>query len=495
MEQNKQEQIVDINAIVKQRIEKLQYFIEKGKNPFEIVKYDKTVQAKEIKKNFESLEGKTVKIAGRIIAKRVMGKASFIHILDSSDKIQSYVSKNDLGDEDYQDFKKFDIGDFIGIEGRVFATQTGEKSVHATSVILLSKSILPLPEKYHGLKDTELRYRQRYVDLIVNPEVRDTFQKRSKIISSIREYLDNDGFMEVETPVLNTIAGGASARPFCTHHNSLDIDMFMRIALELHLKRLIVGGFEKVYEIGRVFRNEGLSPKHNPEFTLLELYQAYVDYKDIMNLTENLIRYAALKVLGTGKIIYQGTEIDLEKPFERISMKECVKKYSNVDFDKINDLEEARKLAKEHNIQYEDRHLKGDILNLFFEKYCEEKLIQPTFVTDHPVEISPLAKKKPEDKDYTERFELFILGREHANAFSELNDPIDQRQRFERQAKLKAMGDEEASDVDDDFLTALEYGMPPTGGLGIGIDRLVMLLTDARSIRDVLLFPTMKPIK
>ena len=348
MEQNKQEQIVDINAIVKQRIEKLQYFIEKGKNPFEIVKYDKTVQAKEIKENFESLEGKTVKIAGRIIAKRVMGKASFIHILDSSDKIQSYVSKNDLGDEDYQDFKKFDIGDFIGIEGRVFATQTGEKSVHATSVILLSKSILPLPEKYHGLKDTELRYRQRYVDLIVNPEVRDTFQKRSKIISAIREYLDNDGFMEVETPVLNTIAGGASARPFCTHHNSLDIDMFMRIALELHLKRLIVGGFEKVYEIGRVFRNEGLSPKHNPEFTLLELYQAYVDYKDIMNLTENLIRYAALKVLGTGKIIYQGTEIDLEKPFERISMKECVKKYSNVDFDKINDLEEARKFKRRY---------------------------------------------------------------------------------------------------------------------------------------------------
>ncbi|MFA9381372.1 MAG: lysine--tRNA ligase, partial [Acetanaerobacterium sp.] len=408
-------------------------------------------------------------------------------------KIQVYVKINDIGEDNYADFKKWDIGDIVGVTGLVFCTRRGEISVHAHSITLLSKSLLPLPEKWHGLKDTDLRYRQRYVDLIVNPEVKDAFVKRSLIIKEIRAFLDTLGYLEVETPVLHAIAGGATARPFTTHHNALNIDLYMRIALELHLKRLIVGGFDKVYEIGRVFRNEGLSVRHNPEFTLLELYEAYTDYNGMMNITENLIRAVAEKVLGTTQIVYNDVEIDLGKPFERLTMAEAVKKYASVDFYEISTTEEAKALADKHHITYEKRHQKGDILNLFFERYCEEHLIQPTFITEHPVEISPLAKRKPSDPDYTERFELFVVGREHANAFSELNDPIDQRERFERQAQLKSQGDDEANDVDEDFLTALEYGMPPTGGLGIGIDRLVMLLTNSASIRDVLLFPTMRP--
>lgn len=493
-EEIQNQQTEDINAIIKQRREKLANIIEQGKNPYEVVKYDKTHLSGDIIAKYSELEGKEVSIAGRLLSKRVMGKASFGHVLDEAGTIQIYVKRDDIGQDEYQEFKKYDIGDIVGVKGIVFTTQKGEISVHATKVELLSKSLLPLPEKYHGLKDTDLRYRQRYVDLIANPEVKDTFVKRSKIIREIRAYLDDLGFIEVETPVLNTIAGGATARPFITHHNALDIDMYMRIALELHLKRLIVGGFEKVYEIGRVFRNEGLDTKHNPEFTLLELYEAYTDYEHIMDLTEDLIRTVAHKVLGTGKIMYDGIEIDLDKPFERISMVDAVKKYSGVDFSEIKTLEEAREIAKAHHIEYEERHLKGDILNLFFEQYCEEKLIQPTFLTNHPVDISPLAKKQPSNPEYTERFELFILGREHANAFSELNDPIDQRKRFEHQVELKKQGDDEAGDMDEDFLNALEYGMPPTGGLGIGIDRLVMLLTNSVTIRDVLLFPTMKPI-
>ena len=483
----------ELSEVLQVRRDKLKELKDNGKNPFEITTYQRTAYAKQIADNFADYEGKQVSVAGRIMSKRTMGKSSFIDVRDSSGKIQSYVQINRVGEESYKDFKKFDIGDIIGLKGEVFKTQKEEISVKAEEVILLSKSLNPLPEKFHGLKDTELRYRQRYVDLIVNPEVKETFEKRSKIIKEIRNFLDEKGFLEVETPVLHTIAGGAAARPFITHHNALDIDMYMRIALELHLKRLIVGGFDKVYEIGRVFRNEGISVRHNPEFTLLELYEAYTDYNGMMDITEKLIRHCSEAVLGTTKVVYNDVEIDLGKPFERLTMMDAVKKYSGVDFKEIDSLDKARELAKEHKIEFEDRHGIGDILNLFFETYCEEHLIQPTFIMDHPVDISPLAKRKPEDPRYTERFELFIYGREHANAFSELNDPIDQRERFEHQAMLKAQGDDEACDVDDDFINALEYGMPPTGGLGIGIDRLVMLLTNSYSIRDVLLFPTMKP--
>lgn len=483
-----------LSEVLQVRRDKLEALKAEGKNPFRITTYERTATAKQIVDEFESLEGKTVSIAGRIMSKRGMGKASFIDVSDATGRVQSYVRQDHVGAEDYADFKKWDIGDIIGVTGEVFRTQKGEISVKADKIQLLSKSLLPLPEKWHGLKDTELRYRQRYVDLIINPDVRDTFVKRSKIITAIRGFLDAKGFLEVETPVLHTIAGGAAARPFITHHNALDIDMYMRIALELHLKRLIVGGFDKVYEIGRVFRNEGIDTRHNPEFTLLELYEAYTDFHGMMDITEGLVRHCAHEVLDTGVIQYGDVEIDLDKPFQRLTMMEAVKKYGNVDFREVKTLEEARALAKEHHLEYEERHGMGDILNLFFEEYCEDKLIQPTFITEHPVDISPLAKRKPDDEGYTERFELFILGREHANAFSELNDPIDQRERFEHQAALKAAGDEEANDVDEDFLTALEYGMPPTGGLGIGIDRLVMLLTNSASIRDVLLFPTMKPL-
>ncbi|WP_101908970.1 lysine--tRNA ligase [Marasmitruncus massiliensis] len=490
-----EEEQAKLSEVLQIRRDKLAALKNEGKNPFEITTYHRTAYAKQIVNSFDAMEGKEVSIAGRIMSKRGMGKASFLDISDSTGRIQSYVRQDHVGEEAYADFKKWDIGDIIGITGEVFRTQKGEISVKAEKIVLLSKSLLPLPEKWHGLKDTELRYRQRYVDLIVNPEVKETFIKRSRIITAIRSFLDCRGFIEVETPVLHTIAGGANARPFITHHNSLDIDMYMRIALELHLKRLIVGGFDKVYEIGRVFRNEGIDTRHNPEFTLLELYEAFTDYHGMMDITEELIRHCAHEVLGTGLIQYGDVEINLDKPFERLSMLDAVKKYSGVDFREITTLEQARAAAKEHHVEYEERHLVGDILSLFFEEFCEEHLIQPTFITDHPVAISPLSKRKPEDPEYTERFELFILGREHANAFSELNDPIDQRERFERQAALKAAGDEEATDVDEDFLTALEYGMPPTGGLGIGVDRLVMLLTNSISIRDVLMFPTMKPNK
>lgn len=476
------------------RRDKLSALQEEGKDPFQITTYARTAYADQIVEKFDEMEGRTVSIAGRIMSKRGMGKASFIDLRDSSGRVQSYVRQDHVGPEVYADFKKWDIGDIIGIEGEVFRTQKGEISVKADKAVLLSKSLLPLPEKWHGLKDTELRYRQRYVDLIVNPDVKDTFVKRSRIVSAIRSVLDRKGFLEVETPVLHMQAGGANARPFITHHNTLDLDMYLRIALELHLKRLIVGGFDKVYEIGRTFRNEGMDPRHNPEFTLLELYEAYTDYRGMMDITEELIRYCAQTVLGTSVIRYGDVEIDLDKPFERLSMLDAVKKYSGVDFRTVETLEQARALAKEHHIEYEERHGKGDILSLFFEEYCEEHLIQPVFITEHPVDISPLSKRKPDDPEYTERFELFILGREHANGFSELNDPIDQRARFEHQAALKAAGDEEATDVDEDFLTALEYGMPPTGGVGVGVDRLVMLLTNSVSIRDVLLFPAMKPL-
>ena len=485
----------ELSELLQIRRDKLTAFQEAGKNPFEITKFKRSTTAKKIVENFDEMNGSIVTIAGRIMSKRGMGKASFFDVSDAEGRVQVYIRKDAVGEEIYDDFKKWDIGDIVGVEGEVFKTHKEEISVKAQKVVLLSKSLLPLPEKFHGLKDQDLRYRQRYVDLIMNPDVRETFVKRSKIISEIRTFLDGLGYLEVETPVLHTIAGGAAARPFITHHNTLDLDMYLRIALELHLKRLIVGGFDKVYEIGRVFRNEGMSPRHNPEFTLLELYEAYTDYNGIMELTENLFRHVAKAVCGTAVLQYGDYTIDLEKPFERISMSDAVLKYSGVDFTKVETLEQARALAKEHHIEFEERHGKGDILNLFFETYCEEKLIQPTFITSHPVDISPLAKRKPEDPDYTERFELFILGREHANAFSELNDPIDQRGRFEHQASLKAQGDDEACDVDEDFLTALEYGMPPTGGLGIGIDRMVMLMTNNNSIRDVLLFPTMKPIK
>lgn len=473
---------------------KLAKYCEEGRDPYTITRFDRTHTSAEVLSNFDALEGKTVRIAGRMMSRRIMGKASFVHMMDGEGQIQAYVRREDVGEDVYADFKTMDIGDILGVEGVVFRTKTGEVSVHATSLTLLSKSLRVLPEKWNGLRDQDMRYRQRYVDTIVNPEVKDTFIKRSQILKALREFLDAKGFLEVDTPVLQTIEIGANSRSFVTHHNALDIPMYLRIETELYLKRLIVGGFDKVYEIGRVFRNEGMDTRHNPEFTLLELYQAYTDYNGMMNLTEDMIRTVARKVLGSAVVRYGDLEIDLEKPFERISMVDAVKRYAGVDFSAVETLEQARALADAHHVEYERRHGKGDILNLFFEAFVEEKLIQPTFVMNHPVEISPLAKRKKDDPAYTERFELFIVGREHANAFSELNDPIDQRERFEKQAALKAAGDEEACDVDEDFLTALEYGMPPTGGLGIGIDRLVMLLTDSAAIRDVLLFPTMKPL-
>ena len=482
----------DTNELIKVRRQKLADLQAAGKNPFEIMKYDVTHHSKEIKDNFEELEGKEVAVAGRLMFKRVMGKASFCNVQDLQGGIQAYVARDEIGVESYQDFKKMDIGDIVGIKGKVFATKTGEKSIHAEEVILLSKSLKPLPEKFHGLTDTDTRYRQRYVDLIMNEESKEVFIKRSKIISKIRSYLDGQGFMEVETPMLVSNAGGASARPFETHYNALSEDVKLRISLELYLKRLIVGGLEKVYEIGRVFRNEGVDTRHNPEFTLMELYQAYTDYHGMMDLTENLYRYLAQEVCGGTKIQYKDFEIDLGKPFERITMVDAVKKYSGVDFKEIKTLEEARAAAEEHHVEYEERHKRGDILNLFFEEFVEDKLIQPTFVMDHPVEISPLTKRKPEDPDYVERFEFFMNGWEMANAYSELNDPIDQRERFKAQEELLAQGDEEANTTDEDFLNALEIGMPPTGGIGFGIDRMVMLLTNSTAIRDVLLFPTMK---
>ena len=484
----------DTNELIKVRRQKLADLQAAGKNPFEIMKYDVTHHSKEIKDNFEELEGKEVAVAGRLMFKRVMGKASFCNVQDLQGGIQAYVARDEIGVESYQDFKKMDIGDIVGIKGKVFATKTGEKSIHAEEVILLSKSLKSLPEKFHGLTDTDTRYRQRYVDLIMNEESKEVFIKRSKIISKIRSYLDGQGFMEVETPMLVSNAGGASARPFETHYNALSEDVKLRISLELYLKRLIVGGLEKVYEIGRVFRNEGVDTRHNPEFTLMELYQAYTDYHGMMDLTENLYRYLAEEVCGGTKIQYKDFEIDLGKPFERITMVDAVKKYSGVDFKEIKTLEEARAAAEEHHVEYEERHKRGDILNLFFEEFVEDKLIQPTFVMDHPVEISPLTKRKPEDPDYVERFEFFMNGWEMANAYSELNDPIDQRERFKAQEELLAQGDEEANTTDEDFLNALEIGMPPTGGIGFGIDRMVMLLTNSTAIRDVLLFPTMKSL-
>lgn len=484
----------DTNELIKVRRQKLADLQAAGKNPFEIMKYDVTHHSKEIKDNFEELEGKEVAVAGRLMFKRVMGKASFCNVQDLQGGIQAYVARDEIGVESYQDFKKMDIGDIVGIKGKVFATKTGEKSIHAEEVILLSKSLKPLPEKFHGLTDTDTRYRQRYVDLIMNEESKEVFIKRSKIISKIRSYLDGQGFMEVETPMLVSNAGGAAARPFETHYNALSEDVKLRISLELYLKRLIVGGLEKVYEIGRVFRNEGVDTRHNPEFTLMELYQAYTDYHGMMDLTENLYRYLAQEVCGGTKIQYKDFEIDLGKPFERITMVDAVKKYSGVDFKEIKTLEEARAAAEEHRVEYEERHKRGDILNLFFEEFVEDKLIQPTFVMDHPVEISPLTKRKPEDPDYVERFEFFMNGWEMANAYSELNDPIDQRERFKAQEELLAQGDEEANTTDEDFLNALEIGMPPTGGIGFGIDRMVMLLTNSTAIRDVLLFPTMKSL-
>lgn len=493
-EQNNNQNVQDINALLKVRREKLADLQERGKNPFEITKYDVTHHSQEIKDNFEELNGKSVTVAGRIMAKRVMGKASFCNIQDLQGNIQSYVARDNIGEESYADFKKYDIGDIVGIKGDVFETKTGEKSIHAVEVVLLSKSLQILPEKFHGLTNTDIRYRQRYTDLIMNAEVKETFVKRSKIISAIRKYLGNEGFLEVETPMLVANAGGAAARPFETHFNALDEDLKLRISLELYLKRLIVGGLERVYEIGRVFRNEGLDTRHNPEFTLMELYQAYTDYNGMMDLTENLYRYVAKEVLGTTTIVYNGIEMDLSKPFERITMVDAVKKYAGVDFNQIHTLEEARAVAKEHHVEFEERHKKGDILNLFFEEFVEEHLIQPTFLMDHPVEISPLTKKKPENPEYVERFEFFMNGWEMANAYSELNDPIDQRERFKAQEELLAQGDDEANTTDEDFLNALEIGMPPTGGIGFGIDRMCMLLTDSAAIRDVLLFPTMKSL-
>ena len=483
-----------LNEVLKIRREKLEALVEAGKDPFAITKYDRTHHSSDIKENFEELEGKEVSVAGRLMSKRIMGKASFCNVQDLKGNIQSYVARDAVGEDEYSAFKKLDIGDIVGIKGTVFKTKTGEISIHATDVILLAKSLQVLPEKFHGLTNTDLRYRQRYVDLIVNPEVRDTFIKRSKIISTIRQYLDSLGFMEVETPMLVANAGGAAARPFETHFNALDEDLKLRISLELYLKRLIVGGLEKVYEIGRVFRNEGLDTRHNPEFTLMELYQAYTDYNGMMELTENLYRHVAQTVLGTTKITYNCVEMDLGKPFERITMIDAVKKYSGVDFREIHSDEEAKAVAKAHGVAFEDRHKKGDILSLFFEEFAEEHLIQPTFVTEHPIEISPLTKKKPGDPEYVERFEFFMNGWEMANAYSELNDPIDQRERFKAQEELLAKGDEEANRTDEDFMNALEIGMPPTGGIGYGIDRMCMLLTDSSAIRDVLLFPTMKSL-
>ena len=484
----------DLHELLRVRYEKLDEMKAQGKDPFEITKYDQTHHSAEIKDGFDALEGKTVSIAGRMMSKRIMGKASFCNVQDLKGNIQCYVARDSVGEEEYKAFKKLDIGDLVGVKGEVFRTRTGEVSVHATEVILLSKSLQILPEKYHGLTNTDMRYRQRYVDLIMNEEAKTTFLRRSKIISTIRRYLDGQGFMEVETPMLVSNAGGAAARPFETHFNALDLDVKLRISLELYLKRLIVGGMEKVYEIGRVFRNEGLDTRHNPEFTLMELYQAYTDYHGMMDLTENMFRYVAKEVLGTTTITYNGVEMDLGKPFERITMVDAVKKYAGVDFNEIKTLEQARAVAKEHHVEYEERHLKGDILNLFFEEFVEEHLIQPTFVMDHPIEISPLTKKKPGNPEYVERFEMFMNGWEMCNAYSELNDPVDQRERFKAQEALLAQGDEEANTTDEDFLYALELGMPPTGGIGYGIDRMVMLLTDSASIRDVLLFPTMKPI-
>lgn len=494
MAEQKNGQVQDINQLLKVRRDKLKELQESGNDPFVITKYDVTHHSQEIKDQFDSLEGTTVSLAGRVMSKRVMGKASFCNLQDLQGNIQSYVARDSVGEEAYKAFKKLDIGDIVGLTGEVFKTKTGEISVHAATITLLSKSLQILPEKFHGLTNTDIRYRQRYVDLIMNPDVKDTFIKRSKIISAIRKYLSEQGFMEVETPMLVSNAGGAAARPFETHFNALDEDLKLRISLELYLKRLIVGGLEKVYEIGRVFRNEGLDTRHNPEFTLMELYQAYTDYNGMMDLTENLYRYVAQEVLGTTKIVYNGVEMDLGKPFERITMVDAVKKYAGVDFNEIHSLEEARAAAKAHNVEFEAHHKKGDILNLFFEEFAEEHMIQPTFVCDHPVEISPLTKKKPDNPEYTERFEFFMNGWEMANAYSELNDPIDQRERFKAQEELLAQGDEEANHTDEDFLNALEIGMPPTGGIGFGIDRMCMLLTDSAAIRDVLLFPTMKSL-
>lgn len=491
-QQKKAQQEPDLNQLRKVRREKLADLQANGKDPFVITKYDQTHHSLEIKENFEELAGKEVSIAGRMMSKRVMGKASFCNVQDLQGNIQSYVARDSIGEEAYKEFKKMDVGDVIGITGEVFETKTGEKSIHASSVTLLSKSLQILPEKFHGLTNTDIRYRQRYVDLIMNPDVKQTFINRSKILSAIRRYLDGQGFLEVETPMLVSNAGGAAARPFETHFNALDEDFKLRISLELYLKRLIVGGMERVYEIGRVFRNEGLDTRHNPEFTLMELYQAYTDYNGMMDLTENLYRHVAQEVLGTTVIEYNGVQMDLGKPFERITMVDAVKKYSGVDWNEVETLEQARALAKEHHVEFEERHKKGDILALFFEEFAEEHLIQPTFVMDHPIEISPLTKKKPENPEYTERFEFFMNGWEMANAYSELNDPIDQRERFKAQEELLAQGDDEANTTDEDFLNALEIGMPPTGGIGFGIDRMCMLLTNSAAIRDVLLFPTMK---
>ena len=493
-QQKKAQQEPDLNQLRKVRREKLADLQANGKDPFVITKYDQTHHSLEIKENFEELAGKEVSIAGRMMSKRVMGKASFCNVQDLQGNIQSYVARDSIGEEAYKEFKKMDVGDVIGITGEVFETKTGEKSIHASSVTLLSKSLQILPEKFHGLTNTDIRYRQRYVDLIMNPDVKQTFINRSKILSAIRRYLDGQGFLEVETPMLVSNAGGAAARPFETHFNALDEDFKLRISLELYLKRLIVGGMERVYEIGRVFRNEGLDTRHNPEFTLMELYQAYTDYNGMMDLTENLYRHVAQEVLGTTVIEYNGVQMDLGKPFERITMVDAVKKYAGVDWNEVETLEQARELAKEHHVEFEERHKKGDILALFFEEFAEEHLIQPTFVMDHPIEISPLTKKKPENPEYTERFEFFMNGWEMANAYSELNDPIDQRERFKAQEELLAQGDDEANTTDEDFLNALEIGMPPTGGIGFGIDRMCMLLTNSAAIRDVLLFPTMKSL-
>ena len=487
-------QTQDLNQLLKVRRDKLKELQDAGKDPFVITKFDVSHHSQDIKDNFEALEGQNVTIAGRVMSKRVMGKASFCNVQDLKGNIQSYVARDSIGEESYKEFKKMDIGDIVGLKGEVFKTKTGEISIHASEVTLLTKSLQILPEKFHGLTNTDIRYRQRYVDLIMNPEVKDTFIKRSQILKEIRNFLDGRGFMEVETPMLVSNAGGAAARPFETHYNALDEDVKLRISLELYLKRLIVGGLERVYEIGRVFRNEGVDTRHNPEFTLMELYQAYTDYEGMMELTESMFRYLAEKVCGSAVLSYNGTIIDMSKPFERITMIDAVKKYAGVDFNEIKTDEEAKKVADDHKVVYEPRHKKGDIINLFFEEFCEEKMVQPTFVMDHPVEISPLTKRKPENPELVERFELFIYGREMCNAYSELNDPIDQRARFAAQEEAFAAGDEEANHTDEDFLNALEIGMPPTGGIGYGIDRLVMLLTDSQAIRDVLLFPTMKSL-